>query len=553
LKECEVQLNQCPTLQAAFAATCAAYGGKEAVVFYGDDGQAQRRSYGDLYRDARHLAANLLGAGLAQGDHVAVWMPNSYNWLVVRFGVALAGLVLMPLNTRLRRDDLAQILRSSDARALVTDEQFASIDYLEILRSVGVLDACGVVARPDVAPRLDLVISISATPLAGLVSLQSLLREPPTGAGSPPQPDPADVLNIIFTSGTTSLPKGVVVQNGAAAQNLLRINERWGQQAADKFMLCQPLFTSAGLGRSTATLLAGATLVLQEGFNAREFVAIAAREGVTATALSDTNVLDLIDLYQDANAQPLPRLRIRVVLGLLSAGAVSKHAFLRDKLGVQMVLSHYGLSETSHMTSLSGPQDSAQMSESSVGRPLTGVEIRIVDPVTGQTCPTGEVGEIRVGGYIISPGYYQRPDATRDMFDEAGFLRTGDLGWVDAAGYLYFQCRLKDIIRTGGFNVTAGEIEAILRAQPEVREVSVVPVPDERLGEVPCAFVEFAGSEVLTADDFRARLKGGVATYKLPRHVIPVVDWPRTGSEKIQKPALVEMARLHMAQEAQAL
>ncbi len=529
-----------PDLQSTFREACLRHACDEAVVFV-HDGITQRFSYGDLLRDASRFGWHLQQQGLEKGDHVAVWMPNGYEWIVTRFGVALAGLVLVPLNTRLRRDDLAQILSLSDAKALVAAERFADVDYLRILRSIGVLDAAGPVPGAEAAPMLRHVISTAARPVPGLLAFADFMRPVPDGADSLQAGTPQDVLNIIFTSGTTSLPKGVVVLNGAATHNLLRINERWGQRAQDRFLLGQPLFTSAGLGRSTSTLLGGATLVLGEGLDASEFIAVAQTERVTAAALTDTNVLDLMDLLRD---RPAPQgLAIRVVLGLFSGGAESKHDFLRRRLGVKHVLSHYGLSETSHMTSLASPDDDPLLADESVGRPLPEVEVAIVDPATGRPCAAGQVGEIRIGGYITTPGYYGRSDATRDAFDDQERLRTGDLGWLDEAGFVHFQSRLKDMIRVGGFNVAAGEIESLLRSQAEIREAAVIAVPDSRLGEVPCAFVEFSDGRSLSVDQLRERLKGGVATYKLPRHMFEIDEWPRTGSEKIQKAVLVERAR----------
>ncbi|MBN9427334.1 MAG: acyl--CoA ligase [Burkholderiales bacterium] len=529
-----------PTLQQTFGDVCRRFADKDAVVFHAD-GHAERHTFAQLFDDAQALACGLRTCGLRAGDHVGLWMPNCYEWILSRFAVALAGMVLVPLNTRLRSQDLSQLLHLSDAKALIVAERFKDIDYTALLAALGLIGE-----RKSPTP---LVISAAREPSPGTIGLHTLMRRPADGA-EPVQASSDDVLNIIFTSGTTSLPKGAMIRNGAATLNMLRINERWGQRADDRFMLCAPLFTSAGLGRATACLIGGSTLVLQEGFAAREFLQVASEQRVTATALSDTNVLDLID--ELAQTPALPPLMLRVVLGLFQPGVASKQDFLRRQLGVAHVLSHYGLSETSHMTTLCSPDDDPALCDASVGRPLPGVSVDIVDPDGGGPCACGALGEIRVGGYVVTPGYYKRPDASRELLDEQGRLCTGDLGWLDEAGFLHFHGRQKDIVRVGGFNVSAGEIENLLRAQPEIREAAVVPIPDPRLGEVPCAFVEFFPGTSLTVEALRARLRADVASFKIPRHLIAIDEWPRTGSEKIQKPALVGRAMALLGLDAEA-
>lgn len=515
---------------------------REAVVF-----QDQRLTYAELGARVRDFAMGLAGLGIGKGDHVALWMSDCIEWVVARWAVPYIGAILVPVNTRLRGSDLAYILRQSDACLLIMDQRFGEFSYLDVLETVvpGFREQPPGAWRTSALPRLRAAIARGPASGAALLDFAAieaegrgrLTRDPAALSHLRAAVRPDDIAQIIYTSGTTSLPKGAMVRHGPLLQNNFNSGLRVQVSAADAYLLSVPSFSASGVANHVGCLVHGAKLVLMERFSAEEFCRLAERERASMAFFADPLVYDL---------QRFPR-RSEFDLSSLrtgSGGPLSEASFdfLCQELGLGEMVHTYGMSETSNAVCRGDNRASFEERRRSAGRPLPGVRVRIVDPATGTEVPPGGEGEICVGGYTVMAGYYDKPEDTAAMIDADGFLHTGDLGRFNSAGELVFLGRLKDVIKPGGFNVATSEIEAFLLTHPAIAQAAVIGLPDARLGEVPCAFVECRAGAALAEAELIEWCRRSIASYKVPRHVLFVSEWPLTGTHKIRKNLLKEMA-----------
>ena len=544
--------NEC-TFSDALSWAAKEHGPREAVVC-GD----VRLSYADLHERVMSFAQGLIDAGVQPDEKVALWMSDRLEWMVARWAVPVIGAILVPINTRFRATDLAYVLRHSDSATLIMDAGARGVSYPDLLaqlepgmhgqragewRSTAFPMLCRVIVAAGSLPSASM-LDFSEIEGQGRARLQDGERTALDARMAGVSPD--DVAQILYTSGTTSFPKGAQVRHGPLLQNNYQTVKRMCLTPADRYLSCVPLFSATGTSYTLSIMLAGACMVIVDHFDAPSFCSIIERERITVGFFVDTIVQDL-RAYAGLGDHDLSSLRTGTGAPLSKAS----FAFVVEQLGVSELLNVYGMSETSNAVTRASCSDPYEKRAGTNGRPVDGVSVRIVDVDTNEDLGSGRVGEICISGHSVMKGYYKQPDEDAKVFDAEGWLHSGDLGELDEDGYLIYRGRVKEMIKPGGFNVATQEIEQFLKTYAGVREVAVVGVPDRRLGEVGYAYVECDDGVELSAEALQTYCRENIASYKVPRYIEFVTEWPLTGSQKIRKLELKKRAAERVPEEIQ--
>lgn len=510
------------------------YGSREAVV----DGRT-RVSYEHLGERVERAAAACVARGLRPGDRVAVWAPNSLDWIVSALGAVTAGGVLVPVNTRFKGAEAAYVLQRTRARLLFITGTFLGTSYVASLRRAAGEKGPGKGPLPGL-PHLDDVVVLSDDAPADFRTWKEFLAAGDAVATTAVRSRaaairPDDPCDIIFTSGTTGHPKGVVVTHAQTLRVYGVWSELAGLRESDRYLIVNPFFHTFGYKAGViACLTRGATMVPQPVFDVGTALANIAAERISV--LPGPPTLHQAILEHPARAQyDLSALRL-VVTGaaVVPLELVER---LRDELRIATVLTAYGLTEASGTVTMCRAGDPAEVVAGSSGRAIPDTEVRVVG-VTGRELERGSPGEVVVRGYNVMTGYYEDPEATAGAITPDGWLRTGDVGVMDAEGNLRITDRIKDMFIVGGFNAYPAEIEQLLLRHPEVADAAVIGIPDPRLGEVGKAYAVRRANSSLTADDLIAWSRREMANYKVPRQVEFVSELPRNAGGKVLKTLL---------------
>ncbi|HEX5265177.1 MAG TPA: FadD3 family acyl-CoA ligase [Acidimicrobiales bacterium] len=515
------------TIPAALRRAATAYGAEEAVVERG-----RRVSFAELAGLVDDAARALVATGVQPGDRVAIWAPNSLEWMVASFSVYAAGGVLVPLNTRFKGEEAGHVLRTSGARVLLGTTDLLGTDLLALIEAVPGLDA------------LDRTVVLHGPARAGAVTWEQLLGrggavDAATVRAREEAVRPEDPSDIIFTSGTTGRPKGAVLTHGASVRTYLAWSELVGLRRGDRYLSVYPFFHTSGLKSVILTcLLSGATLRPHAVFDVSAVMADVARERVTVLPGPPTVFQSILE-HPDLASFDLSSLRLSVTGAAIVPVEVVRR--MRAELRFETVVTGYGLTETTGTVSMCRHDDPPEVVAHTVGRPLPGVEVTI-DGTGADGTGAGGTGEILVRGFNVMKEYFADPEATAEAVDADGWLRTGDIGFVDDDGNLRITDRKKDMFIVGGFNAYPAEIEGIMLQHPAVAQVAVIGVADHRLGEVGAAFViPRAGADV-AEEELVAWCRDHMANYKVPRTVRLVDSFPLTPSGKVMKYVLREQA-----------
>jgi len=526
------------TLPGLVQDAAARFGEAEAIVdLHGPGGTVTRWSFDRLAEEVATATRAVVAQGIEPGDRVAVWAPNCVEWVVAALGAVGAGAVLVPLNTRYKGAEAAYILRASGARLLYTVQGFLGTDYPAMLDEA--------VSMGEGVPDLEQVVVLrtgdDGAPATGerVRSWEDFLAsadrcEPEVAAGRTAAITSADLSDLVFTSGTTGHPKGAMTTHGQTLRTFATWAEVVGLRAGDRYLIVNPFFHTFGYKAGIlACLMAGATMVPEPVFDVDVVLQRVSDERVSVLPGPPTIFQSILD-HPRRDAFDLSSLRL-VVTGAAVVPVELVEALWSD-LGIETVLTAYGLTEATGTVTMCRRGDSAEVISATSGRAIPDVEVRIVDG-GGVEVPTGEAGEIIVRGYNVMSGYVDDPEATSAAIDDDGWLHTGDVGFLDPDGNLAITDRLKDMYVSGGFNVYPAEVEAVLRRHPDVGQVAVVGVPDHRMGEVGLAVVvptpgADVGSIVAALPAFA---KDQLANFKVPRRVEVVDVLPTNASGKVLK------------------
>ena len=515
------------TIPALLDELAARFPQREAVV-----GGGRRLTYAELRQEVRAFARGLYALGVRKGDHVAILMGNQPEWIIADLAICSLGSVMVAVNTWVTSRELCYVLAHSDATMLVTSGHFLKYDYFAMLDELAPLTQS--------MPRLARIIHTGARSYRDSISFDDVYARGRAAADgkidrAARAVDPKDVAYLLYTSGSTSTPKGVQLQHDALIENMWHIGERMHVTEHDRLWLAVSLFWGLGCENALFNLLThGGCVVLQESFEPGEALRIIEDERCTL-------------FYGTPNmAQALaehPELAKHDLSSLRSGGTVGTPEQIRRvvDLGAGEICNIYGLTETYGNCAVTDAAEPLDVRLASVGRPLPGVDLRIVDPDTGRTLPQGEVGEIRVKGYV-TVGYYKDADKNRTAFDADGYFVTGDLGFLDADGRLYFRGRIKEMIKTGGINVAPVEVEETLMAHPAVKLACVTGVPDPRRDEVIAAVIVCQAGQSVAEAELLAHCRRALASYKIPRLMkfVSEAELPLTVTGKLQKNRLAE-------------
>jgi HIP---CoA ligase len=499
-----------------------------------------RLTYADLRRRADALAAALIDQGVEVGDRVAIWAPNCWEWIVALAGLQSAGAVLVPLNTRYKGIEAAQILRRSRARILFTVEGFLGNDYVSMLRApeVGELpDLERIVLLRDTGRRPEDVVTCDelvadVTRPDGSVDTGAVDRR----VGSL---DGGAVSDLLFTSGTTGQPKGVVQTHGQTLRAFSDWADVVGLSSVDRYLVINPFFHAFGYKAGIlAALMTGATLVPMAVFDLDALPKLISDERITMLPGPPTIYQSLLNHpgFDPAEADSL-----RLAVTGAAVVPVELVERMRDTLGFSTVITGYGLTESCGVVTMCRHDDDPATIASTSGRAIPGVEVRVVDD-SGSPVPAGEPGEVVVRGYNVMHGYFEEPEQTAEAIDAEGWLHTGDIGVLDDRGYLRITDRKKDMFIVGGFNAYPAEIEQLLLGHPEIAQAAVVGIPDDRMGEVGFAFVVPSAGTSPEPEAIVAWARDRMANFKAPRHARVVESLPLNASGKVLKFELRERA-----------
>lgn len=484
----------------------------EAVV----DGD-QRVTYAELSQRVRGCAGGIIRAGVQPGERVAIWAPNSLEWVIAALGALCAGAALVPVNTRFKGEEAGYVLAKSRAVLAFVGAPFLGMDYSAMLAD----------QRAELA-ELASVVRLDAAGLAhfGTDPGATAIDRRINAVGGD------DISDVIFTSGTTGRPKGVVCTHAQS----LRVFDTWaevvGLRAGDRYLVVNPFFHTFGYKAGIlACLMRGATVVPMAVFDAPAVLAQVERERITVLPGPPTLYSSILDA-PDRDGRDLSSLRLAVTGAAVVPVALIER--MREELTFSTVLTAYGLTECTGTASMCRPEDDAITIAETSGRAIPDTELAVVG-ADGAPLPPGEPGEVVTRGYHVMRGYFEDPEATAAAIDADGWLHTGDIGVMDERGYLRITDRLKDMYVVGGFNAYPAEIEQMLARHPGIAESAVVGLPDPRLGEVGKAYVVPRPGAEINALEVITWCRERMANYKVPREVAVVDSLPRNASGKVLK------------------
>jgi acyl-CoA synthetase (AMP-forming)/AMP-acid ligase II len=486
----------------------------EAIV----DGD-RRLTFAALAREMERAAGGFVAAGLKPGDRVSIWMPNSLDWVVACLGLQAAGGILVPLNTRYKADEAHYILDRAKVRMVVASEQFLGTRFADLAGSLAVPSVKKVFAVGGGSNEWTALLASGAGYEHAVRNRIDALRED-------------DVSDIMFTSGTTGNPKGAVAEHGQT----VRTAEEWARAtslcAGDRFAILWPFFHTSGYkGAWLPCLATGATILPVASLDVPQLLELVEREQVTFLPGPPTLFQTLLAI-PGRRPEMLAALRVAVTGGTSVAPAMIQA--MREELGIPIVLTGYGMTETCGTATMTGPGDPPEIVTTSCGRAIAGVEVRCVDD-DNRPVPVGEAGEVVIRGMNVMRGYLDDFAATAAAIDADGWLHSGDVGVLDEQGYLRITDRKKDMFIVGGFNCYPAEIEKMLLAHPAILAVAVTGIADDRMGEVGKAWVVLKPDAALDSDELIAWSRERMANFKVPRDVAFLDELPTSATGKIQK------------------
>ncbi len=493
-----------------------------------------------------NMAKGLIAIGVTRGTNVGIWAQNVPDWLTFLYATAKIGAVAVTVNTNYKSEEVSYLLKDSDMHTLCMTDGVAGNNYTDII--YGLVPELKTTQRGKLKserfPELKNVVYIGQEKYRGMYNTAEILLLGNNIHNNElirlrNQTDCHDVVNMQYTSGTTGFPKGVMLTHHNIANNgyLTGIHMKFTPE--DKCCICVPLFHCFGVVLATMCCLThGSTQVMVERFDPLLTLASIHKErctvlhGVPTMFIAELNhpMFDLFDVSS---------LRTGIMAGALCPMELMKQ--VNEKMFMD-ITSVYGMTETSPGMTQTRVDDSFEVRCTTVGREYEFTEVKVLDPVTGEECPVGVEGEICCRGYLVMKGYYKNPEATAQVIDKNGFMHSGDLGVKDENGNYRITGRIKDMIIRGGENISPKEVEDYLYKMPEIQDVQVVAVASKKYGEDVGAFIILKDGCELTQEDVRDFCKNHIAKYKIPRYVFFVKQFPMTGSGKIQKFRLREMA-----------
>jgi fatty-acyl-CoA synthase len=512
----------------------------EALTYEG-----KRWSFADLKAETDRAAKGLMALGIQPGEKVSLWMPNRPEWISIMFAVMKIGAILVPINTRFRTADLEYVVRQSNSTTVITVDRSGPVRYGDML-----CELCPDLDRGDtdrvssaLLPDLQRIIVLGEQRFAGTHTWPDVLAKsasiPDTVLAERERTvDPDETALIMYTSGTTGFPKGVM-HNHSIMRNIIDQANRMGVTPRDVILMYLPLFHAFGLYEGPLMMMAtGARMVLTTLFDPAQALALIAQERATMVHGFDTHFHDLMN-HPTCPTTPLRSLRT----GLLAAGMASSEPVARQAQRLLCpTLTGWGMTEVgvgALLSFLDSPEDDRCLGS---GWPLPGYEFKVIDPSTGRSLAAGTMGELCTRGYGVMQGYYKKPEDTAQAIDANGWLHTGDMAIMRGDGMVRFLGRYKEILKVGGENVDPVEVEAFLLHHPAVDQVKIVGVPDPRLHEIGVACVVLNPGMNVTAPDLLGFCRDKLASFKIPRYVVVVKEFPMTSSGKVQKFRLREVA-----------
>ena len=504
-------------IPSALFRTAQQHGDRLALVF-----KSRRDTYAQLTDRVLRAASALARTGLVKGDRLAIWMPNSPAWIEASLGAMCLGVIVVPINTRLKPAEAAYILRKSGARVAIAATDFLGTDFVASLQSLDL-------------PALETVIGVR-------LEDQACAWEQSLAATSPEQISkareiaenisPDDLAEVIFTSGTTGFPKGAMITQGQIVRAYQFYADRADIKPGDRYLIIAPMFHSFGFKAGViVSILNGAVLYPVPTFDVDATLKTVEEEKITVMGGPPTIFTSLLEANKKAGRD------IRSLNSIVLGGSMIPPELiraLRDTVGVETVLSAYGMTETTALVTMSRKEDGVEKISTSAGQLVDNMDMRCVD-ADGREVARGTAGEIEARGLNIMKGYFDDPERTAESFTEDGWFKTGDIGIIDDEGYLTITDRKKDMFIVGGFNCYPAEIEAIIGTHPAVDSVAVIGVPDERMGEVAKAFVVLREGAALNEAEFIAWCRENMANFKVPRFVAFLPALPRNAMGKVQK------------------
>jgi fatty-acyl-CoA synthase len=514
------------TIGANLERTVQRFGDREALVSCAQD---VRLTYTQLAAAVDELARGLLAAGIARGDRVGIWSPNCAEWVLVQYATAKIGVILVNINPAYRTSELEYALRQSGCRMLISAPAFKTSDYRAMVAEV----------RPDL-PELEQVVFLDTEDWDRLLAGGKRVSPGELDALAA-QLGPEDPINIQYTSGTTGFPKGATLSHVNILNNGFFIGEGCRYTERDRVCIPVPFYHCFGmvLGNLACTTHGAAIVIPAPAFEPEATLNAVAAERCTSLYGVPTMFIAQLDHPHFAD-HDLSSLRTGIMAGSPCPIEVMKRVIERMHMGEVGIA--YGMTETSPVSTQTAFDDPLEKRVGTVGRVHPHVEIKIVDPADGETVARGVSGELCTRGYSVMGGYWNDPERTAEAIDQQGWMHTGDLATMDGEGYVNIVGRIKDMVIRGGENIYPREVEEFLYSHPDVADVQVIGVPDERYGEELMAWVVPRGAATLDADQLREFCHGKIAHYKIPRYVKLVDEFPMTVTGKVQKFKMREQA-----------
>ena len=511
-----------------------AHGDSEALV---DVPTGRRWTYAQLDAATDAVARGLIASGVATGDRVGIWAPNCAEWVLLQYGSAKMGAILVNINPAYRSHELGYVLKQASISVLVSAESFKTSDYRGMIEEVrdGLSDLRQVIYIGT--PEWDAMVAAGGT-----VPADALAE-----AGAALAFD--DPINIQYTSGTTGFPKGATLSHHNILNNGYFIGEGCRYTAADRVCIPVPFYHCFGmvLGNLACTTHGACIVIPAPGFGPAE--TLAAVQAERCTSLYGVPTMFIAELaLPDFASYDLSSLRTGIMAGSPCPVEVMKRVV--SEMHMDEVTICYGMTETSPVSTQTRADDDMERRVATVGRVHPHVEIKVIDPETGLVLPRGRSGELCTRGYCVMLGYWDEPSKTAEAIDAGRWMHTGDLAVMDEAGYLNIVGRIKDMVIRGGENIYPREIEEFLYSHPDIEDVQVVGVPDARYGEELCAWVKLRPGSSVTEEQVREFCVGKIAHYKVPRYVRVTDGFPMTVTGKVQKFKMRETSIAELGLEA---